>query len=91
MLPLCGTKGRKGSCHDMFDCGEAGFCKTADGWKVIGGPHHGTDPNFAKPDSYHTRSLHTHLAWCLVGKKIMYTMGDSGLEKDDRIWKCRKS
>ena len=64
-LCLCGNEGVEGTCRDKFDKGRLSFMHFKDKkWHIIGGERHLEEVTLH--NGPHKRSLHTHLAWCVV-------------------------
>ena len=92
VLPLCGTKTKKGSCHYLFDSLLAGFYKTDNKWWVISREGKTNEAYFGRPDDYHTRSLHTHLAACLTNPKFVFSQTGNGEGLvQNRVWEWIQS
>ena len=85
-LALCGSYGDEGSCHDAFDKGKMSFMHISGEstlWKVIGG---GPDLHNRIVDlksNPYKRTLHTHLARCIVNQSLVLPIEAEDIDPDD--------
>ncbi len=83
-LFLCGSRGKVGTCHHLFDLFQMSFVQTIDTpqdsimtWQVVGGGHfHGRIVDF--PSRPHRRALHAHFLKAYQSESlIMLEDGDA--------------